>query len=183
MSLALSQLIVQERALAYEPGPSPPSVLVTGNVDITCLDTPHAVRRRPCGRTSRVCRQDLDEDGCVLKQPPFTTLPPGITGKQSPDAGLRALQELHNRLSQEKRALGLIMSDMVPLVTVTASPLAAPPAWIHSVQSAKSVQELAQNTSTALHAQEDGGQRLETQLNAWEAGVGEDEVINEKVSG
>ncbi|KAK1346818.1 hypothetical protein QTO34_000678 [Cnephaeus nilssonii] len=137
----------------------PPYVLVTGSVNITrlilCCPMP--------------LLHNLNEDILILKQPSFIMLPTNITGKWYHDAGLQVLQELHNRLSRQKHALGLIIFGIVTLVTVIASAVTASLALNQSIQNAKFVNELAQNTSTTFHDQEDIDKRLETKLNALEA--------------
>ncbi|KAK1337780.1 hypothetical protein QTO34_002414 [Cnephaeus nilssonii] len=147
----------------------PPYVLVTGNVNITRLDTHYAVQCHYCNLTSCVSRHNLNEDILILKQPSFIMLPTNITGKWYHDAGLQALQELHNQLSREKRALGLIIFGIVTLITVIASAVTASLALTQSIQNAKFVNELAQNTSTTFHDQEDIDKRLETKLKCFEA--------------
>ncbi|KAK1339576.1 hypothetical protein QTO34_018129 [Cnephaeus nilssonii] len=100
------------------------------------------------------------------------------------DAGLQALQEPHNQLSQEKRALGLIIFGLVTLVTVITSAVTTSLALTQNIQNAKFVNELAQKTSTVLHDQEDIDKKLETKLNALEAvviGLGNQLEISSKL--
>ncbi|KAK1346582.1 hypothetical protein QTO34_000439 [Cnephaeus nilssonii] len=147
----------------------PPYVLVTRNVNR--LDTHYVVQCYYCNLTSCVSRHNLNDDILILKQPSFIMFPTNITGKWYQDEGLQALQELHNQLSWEKRTLGLIIFCIVTLVTVIASAVTASLALTQSIQNAKFVNELAQNTSTTFHDQEDIDKRPETKLNDLEAVV------------